>query len=229
MSHAIDRAAIVEALFLGRAEPNYSLTSPLSWIHNPNVPRFEFDPDRANALMDEAGWTLGDDGVRTKDGERFEFTLNLTQRFQEWALAIQPMLAAIGIAFQINVLEFGTWIAQLEVGKYEGAVGGWINFIIDPRADLQAQFESPRPVDATGYDNEEVDELFVQARLAMSREDEKELYDQIQEIVEGDAVYVYLWRPQDLLVVRSDLSVPEVSTQGELYARLPEWEVQAQA
>lgn len=227
MSHAIDRQAIIDALFLGRAEPNFSLTSPLSWIHDPNVPRFEFDLDRANALMDKAGWTLGANGVRTKDGQRFEFTMNLTQRFQEWALALQPMLAAIGITYQLNVLEFGTWISQLEVGKFEGAVGGWINFIIDPRADLPAQFESPRPVDASGYDNEQVNELFEQARLATSRENEKELYDQIQQIVGEDAVDVYLWRPLALLVVRGDLSVPEVSIQAELYARLPEWEVQA--
>jgi peptide/nickel transport system substrate-binding protein len=227
MSHAIDRAAIIEALFLGRAEPNFAIASPLSWIYNSNIPTFELDVDRANALLDEAGWTLGDDGVRAKDGERFEFTMNVTQRTQEWALAVQPFLAAVGINYQINLLEFGTWIAELVVGKYDGSVGGWINFIIDPRADLQAQFESPRPVDATGYDNEEVNALFAQARLATNRDEEKMLYDQIQEIAAQDAVYVYLWRPQDLLVTTGGLIVPETSTQGELYARLPEWALQS--
>ncbi|MBA2520639.1 MAG: hypothetical protein H0V24_13305, partial [Chloroflexia bacterium] len=225
MGHAIDRQAIIDALMLGRAEPSIGLASPLSWIFNPDVPSFEFDVERANALMDEAGWTLGDDGVRTKDGERFEFTMNVYARTQEWALAIQPYLAAIGIVYELNVLEFATWISESEVGRYDGTVGGWINFIVDPRADLQGQFESPRPVDATGYDNEEVNQLFEQARLATSREEEKALYDQIQRIVAEAAVYVYLWRPRDLLVARGDLMVPEVSIQGELYARAPEWQL----
>src|SRR5690606_21444052 len=100
---------------------------------------------------------------------------------------------------------------------------GWGNFILDPRADLQAQFEYPRPTDATGYNNEEVNELFAQARVTLDRDEEIEIYHQIQEITEGEAVYVYLWRNHDLLVVNQQFSLPTASVAGELYDRAAEW------
>ena len=161
--------------------------------------------------------------MRTKDGQEFTFKLNLTARTRDWAVAVQPYLEAVGIKYEINELEFGTWIEQLAVGKHQASLSGWFNFIIDPRADLQSHFESPRPSDATGYNNDEVNALFQQARTVLNRDEEKSLYDQIQMIAEGDAVYAYLWRPQDLLVLGGDFVLPEVQTQSELYARAPEW------
>jgi peptide/nickel transport system substrate-binding protein len=227
ISHAIDRATIIQALLLGRAEPGHSVASPLSWIYNPNVPKFEYDVDKAKALLDEAGWVAGSGGVRAKDGQELSFKLNLTARTRDWAVAVQPYLEAVGIKYEINEMEFGTWIEQNAVGKHQASLSGWFNFIIDPRADLQNHFESPRPTDATGYKNDEVDALFKQARTVLTRDEEKPLYDQIQMIAEGDAVYAYLWRPQDLLVLGGDFVLPEVQTQSELYARAPEWSVRA--
>ncbi|HKG24323.1 MAG TPA: ABC transporter substrate-binding protein, partial [Thermomicrobiales bacterium] len=227
ISHAIDRATIIQALLLGRAEPGHSVASPLSWIYNPNVPKFEYDVDKAKALLDEAGWVAGSGGTRAKDGQEFSFKLNLTARTRDWAVAVQPYLEAVGIKYEINELEFGTWIEQLVVGKHQASLSGWFNFIVDPRADLQNHFESPRPTDSTGYKNDEVDALFQQARAAMTRDEEKALYDQIQMIAEGDAVYAYLWRPQDLQVLGGDFVLPEVQTQSELYARAPEWSVRS--
>lgn len=225
MYHAIDREGIIDALFGGRAEERISMASPLSWIFNPNVPRFPFDVDMANALLDEAGWMLGDDGVRAKDGDRLEFTLMTISRTNEWAVALQPFLEAVGIRYEIEQVEFGTWISRMVVGEYEGTIGGWSNGILDPRGDLQTHYRSPRPVDATGYDNEEVNDLFAQASVRTSREEEKPLYDEIQMIAEGTPVYVHLWRPLDLLVAQANLILPEVQTVPELYARVPEWEV----
>src|SRR5262249_27560235 len=150
ISHAIDRKTIIAALLLGKAEPDHSIASPLSWIYNPNIPTFDYDVDKAKALLDGAGWVAGSNGVRSKGGQDFNFKLNLTAGPRDWAVAVQPYLEAVGIKYQINELEFGTWIEQLAVGKYQAALNGWFNFIIDPRADLQAHFQSPRPTDQSG-------------------------------------------------------------------------------
>ncbi|MGH2534676.1 MAG: ABC transporter substrate-binding protein [Thermomicrobiales bacterium] len=227
ISHAVDRATIIETIFRGRAEGNHSIASPLSWVYNPSIPRFEYDVERANALLDEAGWQAGPDGVRTKDGQEFTFALIAYPRTRDWAIAVQPFLEAVGIRYEVNELEFATWIEQQVVGEYQATIGGWFNFIVDPRQDLQGHFESPRPTDATGFNNEEVNALFQQARVALDREEEKAIYDQIQMIAEGEPVHAYLWRLQDLLVVGGEFVVPEVQTQSELYARAPEWGVGA--
>jgi peptide/nickel transport system substrate-binding protein len=226
MSHAIDRETIIEALYLGLAEPNHSQASPLSWVYNPDAPKFPYDPDRAAELLDEAGWTLDDSGARVKDGEQLAFTIITTPTYREDALAIQPFLQEVGIEAEIEEQGAGQASGPLEIGQYEATMNAWFNFIIDPRADLQRNFESPRPLETTGYSNEQVNELFDQARSETDPANEKELYDQIQEIAEGDAPWVYTWRLNDLLVVHQDLIVPEVSTQTELYTRLPEWSLQ---
>jgi peptide/nickel transport system substrate-binding protein len=223
MSHAIDRDTLTQALFGGRAEPNYSLASPLSWVFNANAPKFTFDLNRARQLLDDAGWAPGSDGIRAKDGRKLEFKVNVTATSQDWSIALQPFLRNVGIQIQPEVMEFGTWIQRLQVGMFEAAFGGWGNFLIDPRADLQAQFESPRAVDASGYKDQQVDDLFKLARTALDRAEEKKLYDQIQMMVEYATVYVYLWRLRDLLVVHKPLAIPQVKIQNELYSTAPTW------
>ncbi len=227
ISHAIDRKTIIDTVFRGKAEANFSIPSPLSWLFNPKISRFDFNVDRAKALLDEAGWKVGSDGIRGRDGRRLDFSLNCTARTRDWAVSLQPFLKSVGINMKVDVVEFGTWIQRLRVGVHEASFGGWFNFIIDPRADLQAHFLSPRPVDASGYRNDRVDRLFKQARTATDRTQEKRIYDEIQEVTARDAVYVYLWRPQDLLVARNTLVIPEVKTQSELYQSAPRWELRA--
>ncbi|MBA3275809.1 MAG: hypothetical protein H0T72_08445, partial [Chloroflexia bacterium] len=129
--------------------------------------------------------------------------------------------------FEVTIEEQGAGqvTGPLVVGEFEAAVTSWNNFIIDPRADLQRWFQNPRPNDSTGYVNEEVDALFVEARAALDQEVEKSLYFEIQNLVATDAPLVYLWRQQDLLVIGQRLTVPETETLSELYDRIPEWQI----
>jgi peptide/nickel transport system substrate-binding protein len=162
--------------------------------------------------------------VRVKDGQRLEFKTITYPATQDMALAIQPMLKGVGIAMEIEPLEFGTWLTRYRVGSYEVSVASWFNFVIDPRLDLQNHFLSPRANDVSGYTNERVQQLFGQARTASNREEEVRLYGQIQELVANDVVYVYLWRAQDLLAGRTSLAVPQAKTMSEIWSKAPLWQ-----
>ncbi len=222
--HAVDKQTVIDALLLGKGEVGRSFITPLAWIFNPDAPDYPYDPKQAANLLDEAGWTLGDDGVRVNaDGERLAFTLTVPTAWREDGLAVQPFLQAVGFEVTIEEQGAGQSTGPLQVGEYQAAVNGWNNYIIDPRADLQRWFQNPRPADQTGYKNDEVDALFLKARAALDKEEEKSLYFQIQELVETDAPLAYLWREQDLLVVGPRLTVPETDTLSELYDRIPEW------
>ncbi len=226
MSHAIDKQTVIDALYLGKGEVARSFISPLSWIFNPNAPQYSYDPERAASLMDAAGWTLGDDGVRTNaNGERFAFTLTVPTAHRQDGLAVQPFLQALGLEVTIEELGAGQVTGPFKIGEYQATINNWNNFIIDPRADLQRNFQNPRPVNSTGYQNEEVDALFVEARASLNEEEEKTLYFEIQNLIETDTPLVYLWRQQDLLVVSQRLTVPETDTLSELYDRIPEWQI----
>jgi peptide/nickel transport system substrate-binding protein len=229
VSRAIDRTTLVDSLFRGLAEPGYSLASPLSWISNPNLPRYDYDPAQSKHLLDGLGWTAGSDGIRVKNGQRLEYAMMVTSTTKDWFLAIQPMLQAVGIGIsKVDVVDFPTWISRLNVGKYESTMNGWGNFAIDPRADLAAHFSSPTKAargDATGYKNDQVDQLFAQASKATSHDEEKRLYDQIQMIAEGDCVYACLFRPKQLGATTNNLVIPNAKIQAEIYDALPSWTI----
>lgn len=225
VSHAIDRKTLVATVFKGLADENYSLTSPLSWVYNANAPKYAYDQAKAKQLLDDLGWKVGSGGIREKGGQRLEYGTMVTTTTRDWFLAIQPMLQAVGIGTtKVDVVDFPTWISRLNVGKYESTVNGWGNFAIDPRSDLAAHFRFPRTSgDATGYKNDQVDALFAQAASAVSQEEQKRIYDQIQMIAEGDAVYAYIVRPKVLEVNVKALSLPQAKIQAEIYDGLPKW------
>jgi peptide/nickel transport system substrate-binding protein len=226
ISHSIDRDTVIQALYLGKGEAATNFVPSLAWINNPDVPTYPYDPDKAKSLLSEAGWNPGGDGVLVNpNGDRLAFTLTVPTVYRNDGLAIQPFLQAVGIEATIDELGAGEVTGPLKVGEYQAEVNAWNNFIIDPRADLQRNFQNPRPTDSTGYKNDQVDDLFLQARAARDQETEKNLYFQIQTLIDTDAPLAYLWRQQDLLVVHKSLTVPQVSTISELYASIPQWTV----
>lgn len=77
--YALDRALLTESLFGGRQPVAHSNVNPLDRIFSDSVPRYTHDPDRAAALLDEAGWGEMRDGIRTnQDGEKLSFALMTT-------------------------------------------------------------------------------------------------------------------------------------------------------
>jgi peptide/nickel transport system substrate-binding protein len=228
ISHAVDKQTVIDTLYLGKGEVGRSFITPLAWIFNPDAPQYPYDPAAAASLLDEAGWTMGDDGIRVNaNGEKLAFTLTVPTAYRQDGLAVQPFLKEIGFDVTIEEQGAGQVTGPLKVGEYQAAINAWNNFIIDPRADLQRTFQNPRPTDSTGYKNDEVDALFVQARATLNKEEEKALYFEIQNLVETEAPIAYLWRQQDLLVVGQRLVAPQVTSISEFYDRIPEWQLQS--
>ena len=76
---ALDRPQIIDDLWSGAAIVAHSNLSPkYAFYYNDNLKKYEYDPDAANALLDEAGWVDADgDGVREKDGVDLAFTVTV--------------------------------------------------------------------------------------------------------------------------------------------------------
>jgi len=84
--HAIDRQAITQRLFAGKLPIADAWVSPLELIHEKDVPRYKFDPAKARALLAEAGWKPGTDGVcRNAEGKKlsFEFIVGAGVKLRE--------------------------------------------------------------------------------------------------------------------------------------------------
>jgi peptide/nickel transport system substrate-binding protein len=126
--HAIDRDAIANQLMQGTVLVAHTPVNPTSPYHNPGVLRYEFDPERSRALLDAAGWLVGPDGIRTRDGERFTFTMiNRAGSADRIAIAqvIQAQLKDIGVEVTFETLESAAWTQRWRSGMWEGLVSAW--------------------------------------------------------------------------------------------------------
>ena len=128
LAHAIDRELIVRTILDGQVSTVNGPIQPLSWAYEPDVATYAFDPARANATLDEAGWKRGPDGKRAKDGKPLAFTLITQAGFtirENVAQAIQQQLADVGVAMQIKLLD-GTAISPVWFsGEFDAMLHWW--------------------------------------------------------------------------------------------------------
>lgn len=90
--------------------------------------RISFDPDKANALLDEAGWEMGADGVRMKDGKPLEVALwtQSDSAFRRLTEVVQAQLKAVGISGQIATFDSAMIRDQYKSGEQQLAVRSYI-------------------------------------------------------------------------------------------------------
>ena len=129
LTHAVDRALISTTILEGLAPITHGPVQPVSWAHNPNVRTYGFDPVRAGALLDEAGWRdTNGDGVRDKGGQRFSFTLITQAGFavrENVAQVLQRQFKDVGIEAAVQ-LHDGTSISKLWFdGKFQAMLHWW--------------------------------------------------------------------------------------------------------
>jgi peptide/nickel transport system substrate-binding protein len=104
----IDRARLVDDLFFGLVKPVYGPLSRATPGYWPGVEKYyPFDPKQAAALLDEAGWKPGPDGVRVKDGQRLAASFDAPQVMEpEMGVGVQADLKKLGFDIKIEVITF---------------------------------------------------------------------------------------------------------------------------
>jgi peptide/nickel transport system substrate-binding protein len=209
LTHGIDRRTLVDSIWGPYARVIASPVPPDTWAWNRETEPLPYDPDRARALLEEAGWRDGDgDGVREKDGERFAFTLitNSGNRQREDALVlIQEQLRRVGVEVTPQAIEFNTMIEKAMGGDYDAIVTGWA---IPTTFDFRYAFASEEIETGNnfvGYSNPEVDRLLAEIRAAPDLQSAKPLLDRLQVTVQRDQPYTFLWQSQRLVGVRDRL------------------------
>lgn len=203
--HAIDREAIAEQLMQGTVTLANSPINPSSPYHNPDTPGFEFDPELSRQLLDEAGWTVGPDGIRTKDGERFSFTiLNRAGATERIAIAqvIQAQLGDIGIEVDFQTLESAAWTQQWRTGEWEAIVSGWF-LPADP--SITGIYACDGPNNMTGLCNPELDEVMEESDQYLDFEQRKPLLDEAQVLLAESAHTLPLYYSPKIEVLDSDI------------------------
>jgi peptide/nickel transport system substrate-binding protein len=196
MYYAMDKENIIQQVYYGVHTPSETYLAETSWANNPNLPKHEYNPDKAKQVLEEAGWKVGTDGIREKDGVRLSFQNSTTagaalrEQAQQY---LQQTWKDVGIDMQINNMPPAViWGDFYNKSQYDTVMIGEISGVGgDP--DATARFDSKQIPVKTGagknteqYSNPEVDTLLEAGAREPDQEKRKEIYFKLQEILRDD-------------------------------------------
>lgn len=199
MSWAYDYKELLNTICKGLYQPCQGPFHPTNWAFPKDPPEpYHQDLDKAEDLLDEAGWTDSDgDGIRDKEINGrlvpFEFTLNTyqTETALQASTLLKECLEKIGIICNVKPTEFTVLVDSMQNHTFDASMGGW-GAGNDP--------DSSENIYATGamrnygnYSNPEVDELFKKGRLEFDRDKRAAIYGQIHNLIWQDQPYTYLF------------------------------------
>src|SRR5581483_4500018 len=162
-----------------------------SWAYTDDVRHYAYDPERSRALLDEAGWRVGRDGIRMRDGRPLAFTLITQAGYairENVAQAIQQQLRAVGVDVRIE-LHDGTALSAIWFeGRFEAMLHWW-QMPSDP--ELTTFFAADRTPPAgrniNYFKNDELTRLLYASDRSVDRAERKALLARAQAII-ADAV-----------------------------------------
>ena len=219
IQYAIDKQLIVDRLLYGKAKVATS-EIPDGWAANRDLETSAYDTEMAMKLLDEAGWKVGADGIREKDGIRMRLKITTTtgnKLREQVEQVLVSMLKKVGIELYIenvpsNIL-FGSWAndADRKKGRYDIMM-----YTTGPGIDPQQQFEGyfhsrnipTKENGGSGYNytrhrDADLDTYLEIAGSAPSMEERAKAYRSAQARVAEILPHIYLYRRLSINAIRS--------------------------
>jgi len=199
LSFAINKQEIIDGVLLGYGAVATGPYKPDTWVYNPKVPRYDYNPEKSRQLLKEAGWSDRDgDGILDKDGKPFSFTIVTNQGNDLRAKAgeiIQRRFKDVGVDVQLRIIEWATFLKEfINPGNFDATILGWSG---GPEPDQYNIWHSsktgPRQLNFIGFKNAEVDQLLEDGRRVFGTEKRKPFYDRFQEILAEEQPYTFLF------------------------------------
>lgn len=225
---AIDRQAIIKSVELGYGSiANSAITPALKAYFDPSLSsRYPYDPQKAKDLLAAAGWTPGADGVLTKDGKPFRFTMDVGQKgvLEPVNALIQQDLKKVGVAADLNTMEWNSYIQKVVVQRDYTATVNWWTYPSDPDVfPYYASSAAGKGFNIPGYKDPKLDDLLIQGQSASDLAARQAVYKQLQSYMADTLPYLFLWYPDEVDVLSSSLQgVPELGLRDAMHY-IGEW------
>jgi|HubBroStandDraft_4_1064222.scaffolds.fasta_scaffold00022_18 peptide/nickel transport system substrate-binding protein len=199
----MDRAAIVRDDTYGTAQLAVADLAPYYWAFDSTLHPAPYDPGRAKALLDSAGWRPGADGVRVRNGKRLSLLLVYglgSQTVHAITAQVQQMYRELGIEVELKGFDYATLYAAaqsggiLNGGKFDLAVYAWVSGSDpDDSSQWSCAMIPPAGNNVTRYCSPEMEAA---QRLALSTFDQatrKRAYAQIERLLLRDAPAAFIY------------------------------------
>jgi peptide/nickel transport system substrate-binding protein len=204
LNHAVDKETMIEAFFGGQAEAAKNPIPPAVQGYNDAIDPYPYDPEKAKALLAEAGY-----------GDGFEMDL--------WAMPVsrpympdanrvaeflQSSFADIGVTAHIQTYEWATYLDGVVAGEADSFLLGWTGTNGDADDFIYTLWHKDNigSLNSTQYSNEELNKVLSEARTISDQERRIELYHRAQEIMHEDAPIIPLVHTTPGLAARAEIT-----------------------
>ena len=195
LMYALDRQRIIDDLWNGAAQVAHSNIPPNSQYYNAKLNQYAFDPEKAKALLDEAGWVAGADGIREKDGQKFSFTCTAKagdQARKAIAELVVQLFKDVGVEMQIVEAPVAEILEAMRQGTMEMSIFNWTynSGVLEP--DSTDTLSSGGGNNFPHYKNPEMDDLLSKGLQEVDPAKRKPIYDRVQELFVEEVPVLYL-------------------------------------
>jgi peptide/nickel transport system substrate-binding protein len=221
ISYAINRDAIIQAAYSGRAVPAYGFDTPgdKKWF-NPNIKTYPYDPARALGLLQEMGIEKrnGDDFLTDAEGNKIEFVLNAntgSSVADKCCLFVQNDLKKLGMNVIYQPIEFNTLIDRLyNTYDYECAFSAFgSGSVVDPSGSMNIlksdgfthDWFPGQKTPSTDWEAR-IDALMDAQLTTLDENERKKDYDQVQEIMAEQQPLIFSVTPHYYAAIRPDIA-----------------------
>ncbi|KKC32802.1 ABC transporter substrate-binding protein [Devosia psychrophila] len=195
LNYAVDVPTIIDSLLGGSTKPLLSIVNPPN--NNPDLTPYSYDPEKAKALMAEAGFADG-----------FPLTIQWSTRFdggKDVSEVVGSFLEAINIKPTYEAVEIGQFREALSSASLKGIYfQGWAA-LINPSVELVI-LTCGHVDNSSGYCNPDYDKLVIEASQTLDDAKRQELEYAAQAIIWNDAPWLYLWRLPNIFGISKTLS-----------------------
>jgi peptide/nickel transport system substrate-binding protein len=228
---AMDNKSVIEQVYYGLPSPTSTFLPRQSWATNPNLPAHVYDPAKAKAMLDAAGWKPGAGGIREKNGVRLAF-LNSTTAGNHVRETAQQLLqqnwADVGVEMTIkNMPPAVIWGDYFNLSHYDSVmVGEDMMYGGDP--DVTTYFSS-KAIPAKGgagqntmeYVNPEVDTLLAAGVETFDRAKRQQIYWKLEELIRHDLPQLPIFQYVTIEGTKKGL----MGYQPSIYSSINTWNV----
>jgi peptide/nickel transport system substrate-binding protein len=198
--YALDREGLIQAIRFGIGEVAVGTMPTLSWAYNPDgIERhYDYDPDRAREMLEEAGWVEGGDGIRERDGERFSFEIHTNagnEIREQYVTVMQEQWREIGVECTPQTEEWNAFLERLDAQDFDIALLGF-SWGVEPHQETM--WHTDGGFNDNNYSNPEVDDLLDQGLATTDQDERIEIYTEMQNILMEDLPTVILDFPQGI-------------------------------
>lgn len=212
LAYAIDVNQIIETAYNGMGSPFASPVHPTFPYYNQELKPIPYDPDKARALLAEAGWTdSNNNGIADKmiSGKLEEMTLNYKivagrDNIQAVALLVQESAKRAGFDIQIEAKEFAVLADDFKRRDFELAPWGKTipPSLWEPKQDFHSQGD-----DRAGFARAETDALIEQIQVTLDEKERNRLYKQLQAIIYDEMPLIYLLVPTSRVAIHKRFDI----------------------